>query len=80
MKFCLCRAPGRSPMWGARDCYLSTITCAAYRDGMPVVAVTHASMAGAADLVQGGPRPLSSPAAGLAAAVDLVSQKSDLRR
>lgn len=64
---------------GDRDGYLSAIADAAdtaYRDGASIVALAQASMAGAADLVQGGPRPLSSPAAGLAAAADAISQKS----
>ena len=33
-------------------------------------------MVGAADLVTNGPKPLSSPTAGLAAAVELLSMRS----
>lgn len=42
--------------------------------GAATVALAQASMAGAADLVKDGPKPLSSPAAGLAAAVTSVSR------
>ena len=62
---------------GDRDGYLSAIAeaaDAAYREGAAIVALAQASMAGAADLVKGGPRPLSSPAAGLAAAVERASR------
>ncbi|KRB58853.1 Asp/Glu racemase [Rhizobium sp. Root708] len=64
---------------GDRDGYLSAIAeaaDAAYREGATIVALAQASMAGAADLVKGGPRPLSSPAAGLAAAVEMVLREA----
>jgi hypothetical protein len=64
---------------GDRDSYLSAIAeaaDAAYRDGAKIVALAQASMAGAAALVKHGPKPLSSPVAGLAAAIDLISRKS----
>jgi hypothetical protein len=62
-----------------RDGYLSAVARtadAAYDDGASLVALAQASMAGAADLVKNGPKPLSSPTAGLAAAIDKVSRKS----
>jgi hypothetical protein len=57
---------------GDRDAYLAAIAAAAdaaYRDGADIVALAQASMAGAAALVTAGPKPLSSPAAGLEAAM-----------
>jgi hypothetical protein len=62
---------------GNRDGYLAVIAeaaDAAYREGAATVALAQASMADAADLVKFGPRPLSSPVAGLAAAVTSVSR------
>lgn len=64
---------------GDRGGYLAAIAEAAdraYQEGAGIVALAQASMAGAADLVRNGPRPLSSPTAGLAAAVRMVSRKS----
>ncbi|MGJ7541900.1 aspartate/glutamate racemase family protein [Variovorax sp. LT1R16] len=62
---------------GDLDGYLSTIAEAAdraYVGGASVVALAQASMRGAAALVTAGPRPLSSPATGLAAAVEAASR------
>nr|WP_267974072.1 aspartate/glutamate racemase family protein [Allorhizobium ampelinum] len=64
---------------GDRDGYLSAIADAAdtaYREGAAIVALAQASMAGASDLVRKGPKPLSSPVAGLAAAASMMSRKS----
>lgn len=64
---------------GARDRYLAAIAKAAddaYTDGASVVVLAQASMAGAADLVRNGPPPLTSPTAGLAAALRQASQPS----
>jgi Asp/Glu/hydantoin racemase len=64
---------------GDRHGYLSAIADAAeaaYREGASIVALAQASMAGASKLVSNGPRPLSSPVAGLAAATTLASRKS----
>lgn len=61
---------------GDRDGYLSMIAeaaDAAYREGAAIVALAQASMAGAADLVTEGPKPLTSPTAGLAAAIRMAS-------
>ncbi len=58
---------------GSRDGYLAVIARAAeaaYEDGASIVALAQASMAGAADHVGNGPRPLSSPAAGLEQAMN----------
>jgi hypothetical protein len=55
--------------------YLAAVAAAvlqAYDDGANVVALAQASMAGAADLVRGYPRPLCSPASGLLAAMRAV--------
>ena len=52
--------------------YLKAIAEAAdhaYAEGACIVALAQASMAGAAPLVVKGPAPLSSPAAGLSAAI-----------
>jgi hypothetical protein len=62
---------------GDLDGYLSTIARAAdraYADGASIVALAQASMSGAATLVSAGPRPLSSPTAGLAAAREAASR------
>lgn len=62
---------------GDFDGYLSTIARAAdgaYVGGASVVALAQASMSGAATLVSAGPRPLSSPTAGLAAALEAASR------
>lgn len=64
---------------GDHDGYLAAIADAAkaaYREGASIVALAQSSMAGAADLVNNGPKPLSSPIAGLAAARDMMSRKS----
>lgn len=61
---------------GDRDGYLAKIAGAAeaaYDDGAAVVALAQASMAGAADLVRRGPRPLTSPRAGLTAALERIA-------
>jgi hypothetical protein len=53
--------------------YLSTIAAAAdaaYANGADVVALAQASMAGAAERVTRGARPLASPQSGLAAAIE----------
>ena len=66
---------------GDNDGYLAAIADAAgaaYRDGASIVALAQASMAGAADLVTGVPRPLSSPTAGLGAAIDAVRKRRGL--
>lgn len=57
---------------GDHDGYLSAIAAAVeavYREGAAIVALAQASMAGAADRVCSGPKPLTSPRAGLGAAV-----------
>ncbi|MDQ0467842.1 aspartate/glutamate racemase family protein [Labrys wisconsinensis] len=64
---------------GDRDGYLRAIARAAdeaYGDGASIVALAQASMTDAAALVTRGPRPLSSPAAGLAAAVERIGAAS----
>ncbi|MBB4302478.1 hypothetical protein GGD81_001508 [Rhodobium orientis] len=48
---------------------VATAADAAYADGASIVALAQASMAGAARSVRNGPTPLTSPAAGLAAAM-----------
>jgi hypothetical protein len=61
---------------GEQASYLSAIATAAEeasRSGAPVVALAQASMAGAAHLVTRGPKPLTSPSAGLAAAVKAIA-------
>ncbi|MBZ7921950.1 Asp/Glu racemase [Ensifer adhaerens] len=61
---------------GNRDGYLAAVAQAAeagYGDGATIVALAQASMTGAADHVRNGPRPLSSPAAGLEAAMSAVA-------
>lgn len=55
---------------GSRDGYLAAIAQAAEA---AYVALAQASMAGAADHVRNGPRPLSSPAAGLESAVNMIA-------
>ncbi|POR46662.1 hypothetical protein CYD53_12359 [Bosea psychrotolerans] len=58
---------------GDQDGYLAAIANAAdtaYDDGASIVALAQASMAGAAELVKKGPKPMSSPTAGLAAAME----------
>lgn len=72
--------PGAWPLFkiGDRVGYLSAIAAAAeaaYRDGATIVALAQASIAGAADLVKSGPKPLSSPTARLAAAVSMISRE-----
>lgn len=60
---------------GDHDGYLAAIARAAdaaYDDGAGVVALAQASMAGAVDLVRGEARPMTSPAAGLSAALELI--------
>lgn len=57
--------------------YLASIARAAdraYDDGATVVALAQASMAGAAELVEKGPRPLRSPTSGLSAAAALAAR------
>lgn len=64
---------------GDRHGYLTAVAEAAetaYREGASIVALAQSSMAGASDLVNNGPKPLSSPIAGLAAAKDMVLRKS----
>lgn len=51
----------------------------AYASGASIVALAQASMSGAAALVSAGPRPLSSPTAGLAAALEAASRHLGLR-
>ena len=46
---------------------------AAYRDGADVVALAQVSMAGAVELVRGGPAPLTSPAIGLQAVIERLA-------
>lgn len=61
---------------GERDCYFALVAAAAdaaARDGATRVALAQASMAGAASLCQVQPPPLSSPAAGLAAAASVAA-------
>lgn len=63
------------------DGYLATIAKAAdgaYAGGASIVALTQASMSGAAALVSAGPHPLSSPTAGLAAALEAASRRLGL--
>ncbi|MDP9630740.1 UNVERIFIED_ORG: hypothetical protein J2W85_002815 [Ensifer adhaerens] len=62
---------------GDRDGYLAAIADAAdaaYNDGAAIVALAQASMAGAAELVRRGTRPLTSPSAGLSAALEQIAQ------
>ncbi|MGF6175521.1 aspartate/glutamate racemase family protein [Ensifer sp. 4252] len=64
---------------GHCDGYLAAIADAAdaaYDDGAAIVALAQASMAGAADLVRRGPRPLTSPMAGLSAALERIGQRA----
>ena len=64
---------------GDNDGYLTAIANAAdaaYDEGASIVALAQASMAGAAGLVKKGPKPMSSPTAGLAAAMERVLQKA----
>lgn len=64
---------------GDSDGYLAAIANAAdaaYDDGASIVALAQASMAGAAGFVKKGPKPMSSPTAGLAAAMERVLQRS----
>ncbi|MBZ9936102.1 aspartate/glutamate racemase family protein [Mesorhizobium sp. BR1-1-16] len=66
---------------GRREDYLAAIAAAAdaaCREGASIVAFAQASMAGAAALVTAGPRPPSSPLAGLRRAV-AAAQSSVLR-
>ncbi len=61
---------------GDGEGYLAAVAAAAeaaYEDGADIVALAQASMAGAADCVRNGPRPLTSPAAGLGAALELLA-------
>jgi len=61
---------------GSRDGYLARIAQAAeaaYEDGASIVALAQASMAGTADHVRNGPQPLSSPAAGLEQAMNMIA-------
>lgn len=61
---------------GDRDGYLAAVARAAddaYAAGASTVVLAQASMAGAADLVHNGPAPLTSPTAGLAAALRQAS-------
>ncbi|MDH6230280.1 hypothetical protein M2281_000852 [Mesorhizobium soli] len=63
---------------GKYDAYLSDIARAAdaaYSDGATTVALAQASMAGAVDLVKCGPKPLTSPIAGLRAVLDQISER-----
>lgn len=63
---------------GDRDRYLGMIAAAAdeaVRDGASRVALAQASMAGAADIVQRGARPLASPTVGLAAAREAAGSR-----
>jgi hypothetical protein len=58
--------------------YLGTIAAAAdeaYGEGATLVVLGQASMAGASGLVTGGPAPLSTPHAGLAAAIAAVHRQ-----
>lgn len=62
---------------GDRDGYLAKIAGAAeaaYAEGAATVALAQASMAGAAVRITQGPKPLTSPAAGLADVAGLVSR------
>lgn len=62
---------------GDLEGYLATIARAAdgaYASGASIVALAQASMSGAAALVSAGPRPLSSPTAGLDAALEAASR------
>jgi len=56
--------------------YLAAIAAAtdeAYESGASVIALAQASMAGAADMVKAGPKPLTSPTTGLAAPLSACS-------
>lgn len=67
---------------GDLDGYLATIAKAAdraYASGASIVALAQASMSGAAAFVSAGPRPLSSPTAGLGAALEAASRHVGLR-
>ncbi len=75
-RFVSSRVRGRCSRREARDGYLAAIARAAeaaYGDGASIVALAQASMAGAADHVRNGPQPLSSPAAGLKSAVNMIA-------
>lgn len=63
---------------GDLDGYLAVIANAAdraYRDGASTVALAQASMSGAAARVTAGPPPLTSPAAGLSAALQAILKR-----
>jgi len=75
--------PGAWALFKAGDTegYLHTLAKAAdsaYAHGASVVALAQASMSGAAGLVTAGARPLSSPRAGLAAAVAAAGRQQGL--
>ena len=77
---CVRLVPGAWALFRAGDLtgYLAAIASAAeaaYADGANVVALAQSSMAGAAALVRNGPRPLTSPAAGLAAAMARLASR-----
>ena len=68
---------------GEKTAYLAAIAAAAdeaYEDGASVVALAQASMAGAAELVTHGRKPLTSPATGLAAAMNAVRATASTTR
>lgn len=55
---------------------VAAATETAYSDGAKIVALTQVSMAGAAELVRGGPEPLTSPAIALQAVVALLEARA----
>lgn len=68
---------------GQRASYLSAIATTAeeaFDSGAAVVALAQSSMAGAADLVTRGPKPLTSPSAGLAVAMKAIAASASATR
>jgi hypothetical protein len=65
---------------GDSAAYLATVAAAldsAYANGADIVALAQASMAGAAERVTRGATPLTSPQAGLLAAIDAVARAAE---
>ena len=56
---------------------IAAAASAAREPGVAAVALAQASMAGAADKVAGDPKPLTSPAAGLASALEMAARRAD---
>jgi hypothetical protein len=78
----VCLVPGAWALFKAGEslAYFSSIAAAAdeaYRDGASTVVLAQASMSGAVAFVRGGRKPLTSPAAGLAAAIAKIHGQSN---